>query len=137
VLAGSRCAGVLEPGDHGSTFGGNVLAAAAGLAVLDVLCAPGFMEVIAQKGAFLAKCLRTAGETAGAPFTDIRGRGLMIGADLGGTADSATVLSAALEEGLLVLAAGAATLRFLPAYVITKEEIEEGAHRLQKALAHQ
>jgi acetylornithine/N-succinyldiaminopimelate aminotransferase len=134
VLAGEKCAGVLEAGDHGSTFGGNVLAAAAGLVVLEVLGAPGFIEGIAEKGAFLVECLRAAGEVCGAAFTDIRGRGLMVGADLR-QAGSAAVIATALEQGLLVLGAGASTLRFLPAYIITKGEIEEGVGCLQRVLA--
>jgi acetylornithine/N-succinyldiaminopimelate aminotransferase len=130
VLAGEKAAAVLESGDHGSTFGGNALAAAAGLAVLDVITAPGFMAEIARKGEFFIQKLK---EAAIPSIKEIRGRGLMLAADIEGGA--AEALEKALAAGLLILSAGPNTLRFLPPYIISEAEIEEGIGILKRILA--
>ncbi|MDR0552108.1 MAG: acetylornithine/succinylornithine family transaminase [Spirochaetaceae bacterium] len=130
VLAGEKAAAVLESGDHGSTFGGNALAAAAGLAVLNVITAPGFMAEIARKGEFFIQKLK---EAAIPSIKEIRGRGLMLAADIEGGA--AEALEKALAAGLLILSAGPNTLRFLPPYIISEAEIEEGIGILKRILA--
>ena len=128
VLAGEKAAAVLGVGDHGTTFGGNALAAAAGLVVLETLSAPGFMAGIAEKGVFFAEKLR------GLPkVTGVRGRGLMLAADV--EVEAAAVLDKALAAGLLVLSAGPKTLRFLPPYTITESEIDEGLGILRSVLS--
>jgi acetylornithine/N-succinyldiaminopimelate aminotransferase len=128
VLAGEKAAAVLEPGDHGTTFGGNALAAAAGLVVLETITAPGFMRSIVQKGAFFAE------KFGGMPRAGaMRGRGLMLAADV--EVEAATVLDKALAAGLLVLSAGPKTLRFLPPYTITEGEIDEGLAMLRSVLS--
>ena len=129
VLAGEKTAGVFEPGDHGSTFGGGALAAAAGSAVLDTVCAPGFMEDIADKGRMLRDELTRWNHPR---IRAVRGRGLMIGAGIDRPARP--VLEACLSAGLLVLSAGSQTLRLLPPYVISRDEINRGLALLKAVL---
>ena len=129
VLAGEKAACVFESGDHGSTFGGNALAAAAGLVVLETVTAPAFLKEIARKGERLMAGLRGL-EHAG--IKEIRGKGLIIGADV--SAPATDLLNAALTKGLLILSAGPHTLRFLPPYIISDDEIDRGISILREVL---
>jgi acetylornithine/N-succinyldiaminopimelate aminotransferase len=129
VLAGEKAADVFETGDHGSTFGGNPLAAAAGLAVLEVVNRPEFLGEISRKGETIQAALRSWNHRA---LKGIRGRGLMIGVDI--IAEAWPVLEAALERGLLLLSAGPHTLRFLPPYIIDDGEIDRGLGILREVL---
>jgi acetylornithine/N-succinyldiaminopimelate aminotransferase len=137
VLAGEKAADTLESGDHGSTFGGNALAAAAGIAVLDIVTQPGFLTEIRRKG---DKIRDTIAAWHHPKVKDIRGRGLMIGVDIEGEASAVldTALSAANSDrnlpGLLILSAGPNTLRFLPPYIISDGEIEQGLEILKEIL---
>jgi acetylornithine/N-succinyldiaminopimelate aminotransferase len=129
VLAGEKAADVFEGGDHGSTFGGNPLAAAAGLAVLEVVNRPEFLREIARKGEKILSAIRSWNHRA---VREIRGRGLMIGVDI--TAEAWPVLETALARGLLILSAGPKTLRFLPPYTIDDAEIDRGLEILREIL---
>jgi acetylornithine/N-succinyldiaminopimelate aminotransferase len=121
VLAGGKACDVFETGDHGSTFGGNPLAAACGTVVIDIVNDEAFLRQISEKGVYFVKKL----ESLRSPkITGLRGRGLMIAADL--SEEAWPVLEKLLAKGLLVLSAGARTLRFLPPYTISKAEIDEG-----------
>ena len=127
VLAGEKAADVFQVGDHGSTFGGNPLAAAAGLVVLDTVANPAFLKEIARKGENFVSALASWNHPA---ITGIRGKGLMMGADL--TVEAWPLLEAGIararegDAGLLFLAAGKQTLRFLPPYIISDAEIDQG-----------
>jgi acetylornithine/N-succinyldiaminopimelate aminotransferase len=123
VLAGEKTADTLETGDHGSTFGGNPLAAAAGLAVLDIVDDEAFLREIVRKGERIMEGVRSWNNPS---IKEVRGKGLMIGVELSEDKDAWDVMTACLERGLLILSAGKTTLRFLPPYVITDEEIDEG-----------
>ncbi|MDR2499677.1 MAG: aspartate aminotransferase family protein [Treponema sp.] len=133
VLAGEKAAEVFAAGDHGSTFGGNPLAAAAGLAVLEVVTKPDFLQEIARKGARIEAALRSWNQSK---IREIRSQGLMVGIDIDG--DAAPVLEAGItraqngEAGLLILSAGPRTLRLLPPYVISDGEIDQGLDLLRR-----
>jgi acetylornithine/N-succinyldiaminopimelate aminotransferase len=135
VLAGEKTCGVFTIGDHGSTFGGNPIAAAAGLVVLTTINTEEFLEEIKRKGEILKTAitrLPNVGET--------RGRGLMIGFDVEGNAWpllEAAVARADLAKdqcGLLMLSSGANTIRLLPPYTLTDGEIEQGIAILAELL---
>jgi acetylornithine/N-succinyldiaminopimelate aminotransferase len=128
-LAGEKAADTLEAGDHGSTFGGNPLAAAGGLAVLETVDNPAFLAEISRKGEKIISLIRSWKHPK---VKEVRGRGLMTGVDIEGEAGA--VLEKALEAGLLVLSAGPNTLRFLPPYVISDAEIEQGLEILRGIL---
>jgi acetylornithine/N-succinyldiaminopimelate aminotransferase len=116
-------------GDHGSTFGGNPVAAAAGLVVLKTITDPAFLSEIGSKGEKFMAAIRSWKHPR---IKDVRGRGLMIGVDIDG--EAWPLLEAGIarsdlaknQQGLLMLSAGPNTLRFLPPYTITDDEIEQG-----------
>ena len=128
-LAGEKAADTLEAGDHGSTFGGNPLAAAGGLAVLETVDTPAFLAEISRKGEKFISIIKSWNHPK---VKEVRGRGLMTGVDIEGEAGA--VLAKALEAGLLVLSAGPNTLRFLPPYIISDAEIEQGLEILRGIL---
>jgi len=117
---------VFRPGDHGSTFAGGPLVAAAAGAVLDVVDDDAFLAAVAEKGERLRAGLRALG------LDEVRGRGLM----LAFAADDAPALvrRALLEQRLVINATGPDTVRLLPPLTISGEEIEEGLRRLERAL---
>ncbi len=126
-LATEKCSGVLTPGTHGSTFGGNPLACAGGNAVLDTLLAEGFTDSIVQKGNFFRQKLNEL------PQVDhVSGLGLMIGVSLK-EGDPHDVAKKCLENGLLILTAKE-KLRFLPPLNISYEEIDKGLEILAGVL---
>ena len=124
VAARAEVADLLQPGDHGSTFGGNPLACAAGLATVRTLVDEEIGEHVLSVGRHLRHRL-----TAMHHVTEVRGHGLMRGAQL-----DAPVAARAVEEGLadgLVLNhIGDSILRFLPPLVITLAEVDEACDRL-------
>ena len=131
LVTGPRLADVFEPGDHGSTFAGGPVQAAAGLAVLDVL----------DDEALLARVRRVGEEVlhrlAELPrVTEVRGRGLMLAFELdaGGPSAPELVERALLEERLVVNATGPATIRLLPPLVVSDEELEDALARLGRVL---
>jgi acetylornithine/N-succinyldiaminopimelate aminotransferase len=129
VLAGEKAGEVFETGDHGSTFGGNPLAAAAGLVVLQTVNNPAFLKEIVRKGDRIQTTLRSWNHPH---IKEIRGRGLMLGVDI--TTPAWLVLEAALAKGLLILSAGPNTLRFLPPYTISDDELDQGLEILKGVL---
>lgn len=124
-----RLAGVLGKGDHGTTFGGGPLAAAAGNVVLETVDSPAFLSEVKRKG---KKIMGAAASWRHPLVKDVRGAGLMIGLQVG--ADPHKVMDAAIEQGLLVLTAGADVVRILPPLVISDAEIDEGLPMLRRAL---
>jgi acetylornithine/N-succinyldiaminopimelate aminotransferase len=136
VLAGEKAADVFSVGDHGSTFGGNPLAAAAGLAVLQTVTDAAFLRDIVRKGEKMQDIIRSWNSPE---IKAIRGKGLMIGIDI--DREAWPVLEACIARadqgtpGLLLLSAGAKTLRFLPPYIIADAEIEQGLEMLRGVLA--
>ena len=131
VIAGGEAATVLEPGDHGATFGGGPLVAAAALATLDVIDDDRLLSrvrVLGDRFRVGLEALREQGR-----LTDVRGRGLMIGADLP-EPKAPDVVAAGLEAGLVLNATGPATLRFLPPLVVTEAEIDRVLAFLGEAL---
>jgi predicted acetylornithine/succinylornithine family transaminase len=111
---------VLQPGDHGSTFAGGPLVAAAALGVLDVIDDPELLRRVRELGGRLRGGLERLGSVAGT-----RGRGLMVGVELREGLDSAAVAAEALAQGLVVNAPVPGVLRLLPPLVISEAEVDE------------
>jgi acetylornithine/N-succinyldiaminopimelate aminotransferase len=135
VLAGEKTAEILQVSDHGSTFGGNPIAAAAGLVVLETVNDPGFLAGIRGKG----ERFKTLVQGWNHPHVkDIRGRGLMLAVDIDGEAwpilEKGVALASDSQPGLLLLSAGKNTLRFLPPYIIGDGEIDQGLDMLKGLL---
>jgi acetylornithine/N-succinyldiaminopimelate aminotransferase len=135
ILAGEKTCGVFAVGDHGSTFGGNPIAAAAGLVVLTTVNSPEFLEEIKRKGELLMAAVKELPKVK-----EVRGKGLMIGFDIEN--DSWPVLEAAIARadlkkdkcGLLIKSGGVKTLRLLPPYTLTDSEIEQGVDIIAELL---
>ena len=120
-MTNEKCRSVLRSGDHGSTFGGNPMAAAAANVVMDALT-PAFLEEVREKGQYL----RDRIAALGSPYVSgIRGMGLMLGVGVQGMTHK-ELKDRLMEKGLLCLTAGADTLRLLPPLVITREELDQG-----------
>ncbi len=132
VLATEEAASHFVPGDHGSTFGGNALASAAICAVLDAIEREGLVGNAAAMGTLLAKGLEKLRESQ--PFLgEIRGEGLLVGADL--SIEAAPVVEACLARGLLVNAVRPNTLRFAPPLIVSAAEVDAAVRILDEALA--
>jgi acetylornithine/N-succinyldiaminopimelate aminotransferase len=125
-------AGAILVGDHGSTFGGNPVAAAASLAVLDRLTTPGFLEGVARRGTALQTGLKRLARKHPA-ILEVRGLGLMLGVEFKGEAEP--VLTGLRDRGILATKAGDRVLRLLPPLVIKSAEIREFLAALDTVLA--
>ncbi len=122
VAADNSILGVFNPGSHGSTFGGNPLASAVGLAALKSFEEDGFAENVPELGEYFMKKLR---EIKTDKIKKVRGKGLLIAIVLNRTAGKARKYTAALKEkGLLAKETHEWIIRFAPALIITKEEID-------------
>jgi len=110
------------PGAHGSTFAGNPVCAAAGLATLEVIESTGLPSVARMGSRLRAGLERAAADVAG--VRDIRGEGLMIGVEFGDHDEANAVQQAAFERGLLTLECGEASLRFSPPLIVDAEAVD-------------
>jgi acetylornithine/N-succinyldiaminopimelate aminotransferase len=118
-------ANVLEPGDHGSTFAGGPVVAAAANAVLDIVDDEGFLAEVRERGEELAAGLRGIG-------LDVRGRGLMLA--FAATDAQHLARRLLLEERLVVNATDPATIRLLPPLTVSSEEIAEAVRRIGRSV---
>ena len=128
--ANGEAADVLQPGDHGTTFGGSCLAIAAMNATLDELQRQDVLDNVVQVGEYLRNKLECIDA-----ITEVRGKGLMLGADLEEGIDAHEVVKDALfKQQLVINATGDSTLRFLPPLTITKADVDEFTEKLQAVL---
>ena len=125
---------ILNPGDHGSTFGGNYLSTAAGLAVLEVLEEYYESGTIGEVMVYFEEKLQDIAKRYEKLFEKEVGIGLMRGLRAKSADIQVAVIKGAMKEGLVVLKAGRNTVRFLPSITITKAEIDEGFKRLDSVL---
>ena len=126
-LADEKCGGVLTAGTHGSTFGGNPLACAGGLAVVNRVSQREFLTEVQKKGEYIKKKLEEIPEVEG-----VDGMGLMLGIRLK-TKNASDVCRACLDMGLLALTAKT-KLRLLPPLNVTYDEIDRGIGIIRRAL---
>ncbi|MBN2337310.1 MAG: ornithine--oxo-acid transaminase [Acidobacteria bacterium] len=132
VLSNSEVLGVLRPGEHGSTFGGNPLACAVAREALRVLVEEGMIENAAAMGDYFLSGLRSIRSDR---VREVRGRGLMIGVELVGEAGDARGYSERLRElGILCKDTHGHTLRISPPLVIRRDDIDWALERLERVL---
>jgi acetylornithine/N-succinyldiaminopimelate aminotransferase len=122
--------GVLGRGDHGSTFGGGPVAAAAALAAIELVDDPELLRRARDLGSLLMGRL---GELDG--IAEVRGRGLMVGVTLADGLDAAEVAARALAEGLVINAPGPGMLRFLPPLTIEADQLDAAGRIMASVLA--
>ncbi len=133
MLCSDEVAKGFEPGTHASTFGGNALASAAALAVLDVIESEGLLAHVRAMGEHLGRGLeRLCAEHPG-KAKEARGKGLLRGLALAG--DAVPTVTACREQGLLLSVAGGTVVRFAPALNVTAAELDEALALLGKVLA--
>jgi acetylornithine/N-succinyldiaminopimelate aminotransferase len=132
ALFSEKVASAAKPGDHGSTYGGNLLACRAALVFLDELVDRGLLQQVARVGAHLETGLRAIAARQSA-IKEVRGAGLMWGLELDRPA--ASVVQAALEKRLLINRTSDTVVRLLPPYVISEAEIDEALPLLEAAIA--
>ncbi len=121
-IAHNKATDVLVPGNHGTTFGGNPLACAVGLAVIEVLKTHNFIPAIAKKGELLLNQFKsTLSQQPG--VVDIRGQGYMLGIQL--ERPCTELVQIALEKGLLINVTRGDTVRLLPTFVMNQEQTDQ------------
>jgi acetylornithine aminotransferase len=132
TLVNAHVADKIKVGDHGTTFGGNPLACRLAHYIVSRLADPELQKDVLAKG----EIFRTGFEALRNEFPElvqeVRGRGLILGLQL--SEDPARIVQAARERGLLVITAGANTLRFVPSLVVSEEEVREGLGVLREAI---
>ena len=133
-VAMTRLKEIFQPGDHGSTFGGNYLSTRAGLTVLEILEEEQESGELEERIIFFSRNLQRLAESLPELFSEAVGLGLMRGLRCRSAEIQSRILNAAFAEGLILLKAGRNTVRFLPPLVITRSEMEEGFLRFEKAL---
>ncbi|MDJ0386648.1 aspartate aminotransferase family protein [Roseomonas sp. E05] len=133
ILAKEKVAQYLKPGTHGTTYGGNPLACAAGNAVLDVILAPGFLEQVDRVARHLWKGMQELAARHPTVATGVRGAGLLLGLQLTPEVSNAEMQAAAVAEGLLTVAAGQNVLRLAPPLIVTEAEVDQALAMLDRA----
>jgi predicted acetylornithine/succinylornithine family transaminase len=134
MLARGQVAESFNLGSHGSTFGGNAVACAAGMAVMNTLLNEGVLENCRAMGEYFLSKLNAL-KTKFSFIKEVRGRGLILGAEL--DREGAAITDACLREGLLINCTVGKVLRFIPPLIVTKAEIDEGFAIIEKVLAQQ
>ena len=130
ILAKEHVARHLTPGTHGTTFGGNPLACAAGNAVLDVVLAPGFLAEVDRKARVLWHELEAVVAENRDVFEEVRGAGLILG--LKCVVPNGQMQDALMAEGLLTVAAGENVVRLVPPLVITDADVAEAVAMIRR-----
>ena len=132
IVAHKKVMALFNPGSHGSTFGGNPLAAAVGFEALEVLEAEGLVERSAELGAYLVEKLKALNHPV---LKSVRGRGLWVGVDIESNEFTAHGLcQKLLQRGVLAKETQKKTIRLAPPLVITREEIDWAINQLEACL---
>ena len=128
-VLGEKCEKVFNPGDHGTTFGGNPAVCAGAHVVMDTVCTDAFLDEVCAKGEYVKSEIASWKLPI---VKEVRGLGLMIGAAV--TVSHKEAVKKCLENGLMMLTAGKDVLRMLPPLTITYDEIDKGLAILKKVL---
>jgi predicted acetylornithine/succinylornithine family transaminase len=131
ILLSDAIASAMQPGDHGSTFGGGPFVASVALHVIERLADPKMGTHVRSLGEFVGTQLLAMQQRSGA-IRAVRGRGLMWGVDIGEPAGD--VIARAREKGLLLVSAGEYTIRLLPPLVISRDDLAAGLALLEESL---
>jgi len=121
-LAGKKTADILQPGNHGTTFGGNPLACSAGIAVIETLLADQLIPRVNLLGDKLLAAFKTA-FAGNSKVVDVRGKGLMIGIEL--NAPCPELVEKARGKGILINVTSVNTIRLLPTFILSNAEADE------------
>jgi len=130
LVSNAKFADVFTPGSHASTFGGNPVAAAAALAVIDVIESEKLLKRATEIGTLFREALQAEGDKHD-KLLEVRGKGLMLGVVVDG--DPKEVVEALKAQGILALTAGGNVVRFLPPLVLREEDLEEAIDMMSDA----
>ena len=133
VCAGKKVADAFEPGDHGTTFGGNPFATAAGLAVFDIFEKENLVENAKTVGAYFKEKLNELKDNSDGKITDVRGEGLLIGIQLKDEIAKDT-FKKLFDKGFLISLCGGNTIRIAPPLILKKEEADLFVDALKEIL---
>ncbi|MGH7490316.1 MAG: aspartate aminotransferase family protein, partial [bacterium] len=133
VLVSGEIGAAIQPGDHGTTFGGGPLVSAVASHVFDRVSDDSLLESVREKGVWLGEQLETIGRRSG-KVRAIRGTGFIWGLDI--VESAGDVVKRGWDEGLLLLTAGEHTLRILPPLVIDRDDLVRGLSIIEKIIAH-
>ena len=122
--------GVFEPGSHGSTFGGNPLACAVGLKAMEIAVRDDYPALAREKGKFLQQAIRSVPNP---DIKEVRGRGLLIGVEF--RSEAAPYVARLIGSGVLAKETHETTVRFAPPLNMPREQLEDAAERIRRALA--
>lgn len=131
LMANNKAAEAFKPGDHASTFGGNSLATAAGTVVLNEILNNGLIENVRKQGLYLTQKLNEL-KANHESITDVRGIGFIQGIEL--NTEVSSIISNCINNGLLLVGAGANVIRFVPALIAGESEINEAVTILDNVL---
>lgn len=132
-LATAEAAKGMTPGTHGSTFGGNPLAAVVGTAVVETIQAPGFLEHVRAMGLYIKQRLAAVVDAHPYLVAEVRGEGLLIGVRC--IVPVGDVAAAMRDQNLLGVGAGENVMRLIPPLIVTETEIDEAVERFERALS--
>jgi acetylornithine aminotransferase/acetylornithine/N-succinyldiaminopimelate aminotransferase len=137
MLTTEEIAQSLGVGTHASTFGGNPVAAAAGVAVLKTMLADGFFTTVQERSGYFVKQLEGVAEKFPKLATGVRGRGMLLGLVLTdkGIEYGMDIVAKLFERGILINFAGMRVLRFIPPLIVSREEIDQLIEQLTAVLA--
>lgn len=123
MLATEKVASAFQPATHGSTFGGNPLVCASGVATIEVILEDGFiLDQCRRMGAYLVKRLKEVQEEFPSKVAEVRGMGLLVGMEL--IQDGAPIVKSCMDKGILINCAAGNVLRFMPPLIVTEKEID-------------
>jgi len=135
MMARGDAASTFGPGDHASTYGGNPLACAAGLAVAKYICDNDILTNVQERGEQLREGLEAMAAKYPTILGSVRGRGLLRGVEcIAEDITAGELVGAAMDEGLLLVPAGTNVVRFVPPLIITKDELATALDRLESAV---
>lgn len=135
VITTEEVASALHPGDHGTTFGGNPLACAAANVVLDTVAAPAFLQKVAKLGDYFTAELKKLAAKYPGLIKEVRGKGLMLGAELTRDDIGRDIVNDVLANGAIINCTAGNVLRFVPPLIITEADIDAVLACVDKALA--
>jgi acetylornithine/N-succinyldiaminopimelate aminotransferase len=134
MLATDKVAAGFQPGNHASTFGGNPLVCAAGVATLETLLEDGFiLDQCNRMSVYFVKRLEKLKTKFPSVVKEIRGKGLLLGMEL--TTEGEPIVRACLEKGLLINCTAGNVLRFIPALIVQRKDIDQLIDALQGILS--
>lgn len=135
VITTEEVASALHPGDHGTTFGGNPLACAAANVVLDTVAAPAFLQNVARLGDYFTAELKKLAAKYPGLIKEVRGKGLMLGAELTRDDIGRDIVNDVLANGAIINCTAGNVLRFVPPLIITEADIDAVLACVDKAMA--